>query len=65
MSIQPHRRASEEYQDRVDARLEEQGLAHFTSIESQIVDEWSCLDFREMSCADYIAKQRAKSATAQ
>jgi hypothetical protein len=61
MNIDPHRRASDEYQNRVDAALKALGLAHFTHAESLIVDDWSCNDFPADGCAEYIAKQRAES----
>lgn len=60
MGIQPHRRASDEYQNRVDAELKVLGLPYFTRSESSIVDDWSCLDFPAGGCAKYIAKERAK-----
>jgi hypothetical protein len=60
MNIQPHRRASDEYQNRVDVALKALGLAPFTHSESLIVDDWSCLDFPAEGCAEYIASQRTK-----
>lgn len=60
MSYQPHRSASDDYQNRVDAHLNKLGLACFTHAESKIVDTWSCMDFLAESCADYLAEQRAK-----
>lgn len=59
MNIPRHRRASDDYQNRVDATLEALGLAHFTHSESAIVDHWSCNDFPAEGCAEYIANQRA------
>ena len=62
MNVRPYRRASDDYQNRVDAALEAQGLAHFTHSESVIVDDWSCFDFPAVGCAQYLANERAKSA---
>lgn len=39
MSMQPHRRASDDCQNHVDARLVELGLSRFTSTESPVVDD--------------------------
>ena len=63
MDIQPHRRASDEYQNHVDAALKALGFPNFTHSESLLVDEWSCLDFPAESCAKYIANQRTKPIT--
>lgn len=60
MDIQPHRRASDEYQNRVDAALKALGLPNFTHSESLLVDDWACHDFPAEGCAEYIAKQRSK-----
>lgn len=60
MTFQAHRRASEDYQNRVDARLKQLGHANFTYTESRIVDEWSCLDLLAESCAEYLAAQRTE-----
>jgi hypothetical protein len=62
MSPQPHRRASDDYQNRVDAALKALGLAYFTHSESVLVDDWSCHDFPAEACAHYIAELRAKPA---
>jgi hypothetical protein len=61
MNAQPHRRASYDYQNHVDARLAELGLAHFTREESLVVDDWSYSDLLAEQSAEYIAEQRAKS----
>jgi hypothetical protein len=62
MNMRPHRRASDDYQNRVDARLVELGLSHFTSTESPVVDDRSCSDLLAEHCAEYIAEQRSNSA---
>lgn len=61
--IQPHRRASDNYYNRVDAALKALDLAYVTHAESAIVDDWSCLDFPAEGCAQYIASQRMKPAS--
>ena len=59
MDHQTHRRASDEYRNRVDAALKALGLSNFTQSESLIVDNWSCLDFLAEACAESIAIDRA------
>lgn len=62
MNHHPHRRASDEYSNRVDAALKALGLSNFTHSESLIVDDWSCLDFPAEACAEFIAIDRAARA---